>query len=475
MSGAGPGPGAGPGYGPGRVVAVTGGVAGVTATYAHLRVLAAAYDDTAGRLRGWSADVGSALLDEALLRSAPLSPWTFGEVEWRLGVLATDVLLASPGWELDAVAVRGAVAALEECDALVADGLAGLQHDAGVLAGRALVVAAPGWVPVALVGTGVAALVWPRLPDDDRTRVLEGLERGLVRHPAVAEGLAGAGGGLLEGALGVPLDGPDDAAGLLAQAYDDGPVAVREVPAAVPAGADAPDDVGDLVEHLRQLSELSGPASPEHDGTFEVQTLAAPDGSRRHVVYLPGTDDMTTLPWTQDGTARDMAGNLQLLAGQDTGYTRGVLDALGQAGVRPGEPVLLAGHSQGGMAAAHLLAHGGDAPYELGHAVTVGAPTSQVAAFPEGSRVLSLENHGDLVPLADGAPGRDSLEQVTVVVDGGGRGVAGHHSFGPYAAAAAAVDASAHPSVVAHVGELRAAGFLGGTLVASRVFQVVRE
>ena len=248
------------------------------------------------------------------------------------------------------------------------------------------------------------------------------------------------------------------------------------------ASGTAPDDVTDLVEHVAELSALSPPTHPEMNGTIELQTLTGADGSVRHVLYLPGTDDMATLPWTQDGDVRDMGTNLLLVAGEDDGYTRGVLDALAQARVGD-DPVLVVGHSQGGMLAADLLASASEHGVSISHAVTLGSPTGHLDGFPPGSRLLSLEHHGDVVPLLDGAANPDTVEQVTVTFETGGGedtvgDVAAHHGFPAYAEGAALVDASTDPSVSGSVTALRDAGFLGApddTAVTSRVFQVVRQ
>ena len=189
-----------------------------------------------------------------------------------------------------------------------------------------------------------------------------------------------------------------------------------------------PADLSALLQHLSAVNDLSGPDHPENNGTVEIQTIASADGTVRHIVYLPGTDDLTTTPWSQDGDVRDLGTNLLLVSGQDNAYQQGILDAMGQAGIRPGEPVALVGHSQGGMEAAAMLAHG--SPYAVTTVVTAGAPTAYLDGFPPGSHVLSLENQGDVVPLLDGADNADSAEQVTVRFDDHETSVVGNHGLG---------------------------------------------
>ena len=300
--------------------------------------------------------------------------------------------------------------------------------------------------------------------------------RELVQH------LANGGGGLLEGLwdgltpvtpggpFGVPLLVPDteSAAGLLAALYSDGHHRTTASTLVIPGSDTAPADLAGLVQHLEQVDDQA-------DGVVQVQSIRTTDGSVRHVVYLPGTDDLTATPWSQDADVRDLGTNLLLVSGQGNAYQQGILDAMRQAGVRPGEPVALVGHSQGGMEAAAILAHG--SPYSVTHVVTAGSPTAHLDGFPPGSHVLSLENRGDVVPLLDGEDNPDSAEQVTVRFDDHGPSVAGNHDLAQYVHGALAVQASADPSIVEQLASLEAAGFVGsagGQEVISQVFQITR-
>ncbi|MAO80733.1 alpha/beta hydrolase [uncultured Nocardioides sp.] len=481
----------------GEIVGVTGGQAGVAASWAALLALADRYDEAAERMRGWAGEGADVLLDPDLLASGLLSPVTFAEAE--AGVLAATVGpdgvgTESLGWEVDARSLRLVVAALSAADSGVAEAVAGLEHLVGRTVGWTIGATAPALLPVGLLAAGRTVLLAPDLPQ----RAAPALERWLTAHPEEVEHLVAGGGGLLEGLWdgltptvpggpwGLPLDTGDAAAAaaLLSRLYPDGRVRATPLPGVrVEASSRAPGDVADLVEHVAQLSELSGPEHPEMNGTIELQTLTGGDGSVRHVLYLPGTDDMTTLPWTRDGDVRDMGTNLSLMGGLDDGYAHGVLAALERSGVGD-DPVLVVGHSQGGMLAADLLASAPEHGVAISHAVTLGSPTGQLAGFPEGSHLLSLEHRGDVVPLLDGVANPDTVEQVTVTFDTdgatGGRsaGVADHHGFPAYAQGAALVDTSADPSVRAAVQELERAGFLRapeGTSVTSRVLQLVRE
>lgn len=407
-----------------RVTGVSGGEV-LAATYADLDRLATGFAHTGLRLLGWSRLPTETLLDPDLLASAALAPLSFARVEGALvaTLIGTESLpVVAAEWETLAWAVAGAREGIEAVDSGEVQRL---------------------W----LDAKETLLLEAPDLPLRDQAGLALGGVAGLVTAGLGSGGVARM-TGRLEG-----LHGPETAA------------LTTRVPLTV-AGSDRPPrNLADLVDHL---GELSGP-DPSLDGVVEVQTLVSSNGARRHVVYLPGTDDMN--PLSSDGQVRDMQENVRLLAGEPTAYGAGVLAAMRDAGVRPGEPVLLVGHSQGGMEAVALASHG--TPYDVTNVVTLGAPTAQVHHYPPGVHVLSLEHEGDVVPLLAG-PGPASAHHVTVRFDSGLEGVAGNHSFEHYAAGAAAVDTSTNPDVVANRDTLD--GYVDpGQEAHGQLFQISRD
>jgi pimeloyl-ACP methyl ester carboxylesterase len=193
----------------------------------------------------------------------------------------------------------------------------------------------------------------------------------------------------------------------------------------------------------------------------------------RHIVYLPGTDDLATTPWQSDGDVRDLPADLRAISGADTTYADGIRRAMTEAGIGSHEPVLLVGHSLGGMEAASLLAHGSG--FDVTHVVTAGSPIAGIHDYPAGTHVLSLENRGDLVPLLDGHDNADSLNQVTVEFDDHETSMTGNHDLRHYVDGAAAADTSGDPSIREQLDSLRDHGFLGADATASsQVLQVTR-
>jgi hypothetical protein len=481
------------------VVEVTGGIAGLAASYAAVRSLADRYDVAGDRLRDWAADDARVLAEPDLLESAVLSPVTFADAEARVLAAAGGVhgaAEASVAYEADALLVRATVTAFEGCDRLVATSFAVLDHTIGFGVGFTLAASAPSLVALGLLAVPplALALAWQHLPPEVRRR-LDGegstigreTEEWLDEHPEATQHAVDGSGGLLDGLLaGAPYlpallglapfhasatDAASDLAGLYAA---EGPPRVRRRDdLATPLGSQPPTDLAGLMQHLAETNDLSPADRPGDQGTIEVQTLHAPDGTVRHIVYLPGTDDLATTPGGQDSDVRDLPADLHLVAAQDSTYTRGIEQAMAEAGVRPHDQVLLVGHSQGGMAAATMLAQGSG--FHVTHVVTAGAPVAGVHGFPPGSHVLSLENRGDVVPLLDGRDNADSVAQVTVRFDDHQASIAGNHDLSHYVRGAAAVDASGDASVHEQVTSLHAQGFLGSDATAtSQVLQITR-
>jgi hypothetical protein len=418
-----------------EIVDVRGGSGGLAASYAAARGLADRFDTAGDRLRSLGEDGLRVMRDPDLMESGLLCPGTCAAAE--AAVLAATggpggSLPASFGWEADAIGVRAAIECLEETDEAVRLAVHGLD--------------------TALVATMAPLLLTAALRHPG---VLE--QPGLVQH--VADGLGG------------PVT-----AGLLAGAYG-GPGRPVVTPYAADLDTHRPGSVHDLLEHLHDVAGLSlGPDSPAN-GTIELQTVTGADGSVRHLLYLPGTDHFNA-PWDQGGDVRDLETGADALGGRPDAYEQGILDVLQQAGVGPDEPVLVVGHSLGGMEAAALVAH--PHGFHITDAVTAGSPTAQVGVLPAGSDVLSLEQQGDLVPQLDGAPVSDAVEQTTVLFDAQpGDGIHAHHLYGAYLPGAELADASTDPSVVDAVQTLHDHGFLGsgapdGSTVTSQVFQITR-
>lgn len=435
---------------------IRGGVGGVEVQY---DALAAA----ARRLAGEGADLlllaaarHRLLLDGDLLASAVLNPGGFARVEVAL-LSALDggsgVVAAAARLELRSGQLLVAVARYQAVDAV--------QREAVEARRWLLGASAPVLAPLA----AVSAIGWSAAVLASGGDPLEELERALVSHPGVVEEVTGAIGGLtapwrlgLAGPLPVLADQafrartgeallPRDlaeAAGLLALLY--APAAPRVTTRGEPAAQRPPAGLGDLLDRLDDRNESARIADGTQGdiGVTRIETATASGTQVAWVVDLPGTKDWQVVPG-QRPAVNDLATNLELTAGDPNARIEALRRILRDVGAA-GDPVLLVGHSQGGMVAVQAAAQLRN-EFSVTHVVTAGSPVGGMPV-PAGVSVLSLENRRDVVPYADGRPNDPAPGHVTVLFDHQSGSVAGNHGIGTaYAPAAAALDGSDHPSV----------------------------
>jgi len=211
------------------------------------------------------------------------------------------------------------------------------------------------------------------------------------------------------------------------------------------------------------------PAAGGPPGSVAVQELVHPDGSRSWVVAVPGTQEV--VPGGSNPT--DMRTNLRLVAGEQDEMSRVVVQAMRAAGIGPDEPVLLAGHSQGGIVAARVAADAFvQSHYDVRAVVTAGSPVGGID-LPAGVQVLSLEHSQDAVPALDGRANPDTPDRTTVErdlrasPDERDRRAAtsfGAHALDVYERTARSIEGSDDPSIRAFDAAL--AGVLGGAVSA---------
>ncbi|MHA7285497.1 hypothetical protein ACX80I_04400 [Arthrobacter sp. MDT3-44] len=238
-----------------------------------------------------------------------------------------------------------------------------------------------------------------------------------------------------------------------------GPIALRNRAAGTPVAFDG--TVEGVVGRLAAV-EADDP------GTFEV-LRAGTAGSPVYVVVLPGTQPG---PGEAAGSNPfDIGGIAEALA-EDSLFTgAAVLDALGRAGAHPGDSLIVAGYSQGGLHAVNLAgAMGGR--YDVQLVLTVGSPTGWHASG--SSEYLHLEHSADAVPELDSTLNSDDRHRTTVTlhtpVPDPGRSTDGSqepwglgpaHKLDNYAEGARLVDASEAPSLAPATALLAAAGAAG--------------
>lgn len=177
--------------------------------------------------------------------------------------------------------------------------------------------------------------------------------------------------------------------------------------------------------HRRALGTIVGDAAAaEHESNGDhsvvhVRRIVGADGKGSWVVSIPGT---THWNLHSDHGPSSTAANLASMAGQKSSLypaiDKAMSAAMKEAGVRPGsEPVMLAGHSQGGIVAARLAAdqHFRE-KFDVKEIVTAGSPIGRVA-LPKSVNAMSIENIHDPVPRADGVPNPDKVNRTTAVCE----------------------------------------------------------
>jgi len=439
-----------------------GGAGGISANYDDMESLSDLYGRAALTLAEVTAEVALIAASGELLESAVLSPGSYAQVMGVIGELELGRTgLAASGLELGQMSLhlRQAVLAYQFVDEAMSKLTIGAQSLGGFVVGAALpALALPAAVHVLVVESArtlpgfLEDLVQGRaslssFPSRVLSTTAEDAQAFVLAHPGLLQdGVGGAAGletGLqawvpapLRGLLpsqGVPRDYPQ-AVQNLAGFFRDGNPVVRPGPVGhqQPRDNTAPTSVSDLLKGVdRRQNRDQGAVS----GEIGVQRLAGPDGIERFVVQLPGTESWALTPGITD---RDLSTNLHTMAGDSTVYMRGIEEAMVQAGVPAGAPVMLVGHSLGGMTAAALAADPAFRQrFNVTQVVTAGAPIGRFEV-PAGVQVLALENRNDVVPALDGADNPDRAN-VTTLMFGANKGTVGenHSLFNTYAVAAA--------------------------------------
>jgi hypothetical protein len=459
----------------------------LAADYSSAAALAETYDAAGSKMRRWGGLGARTMVNSDLLESSILAPKSFASAESAVLIATTGpdgIFVESVAWEADAVLIRVAIAAFEEKDQLAHQALEVLDYALGRIVGTALAGLVLTAIPVAILAAPDTAILWNLIPDGVRHDLecvgLDGLDELLAwldDHPDLERHLLNGGGGLLDGLGdglwpgpgGLPFLPPfhattEDAAHSLAGLFgDEGEATVTTYDSPTPC---APTDLQDLMENLSTINGTED--SPQPDGAIAIQQVSAADGSVHYIVYAPGTDD--AVPWHHDDTVRDGPTNLNLIGGNDTTYGDGILQAMHDAGIDPGDPVMIVGHSQGGMQAVSLLTQ--DTGYNITNVITAGSPTSQADIPVDSStHVLSFENNGDVIPLLNGEPNDATGNQVTVQFDdSSAAGFA--HDLEHYVNGAHAADESGNPDIGEQLASMD--GFLHGTTTATHGYVITR-
>ncbi|OLL14896.1 hypothetical protein [Actinomyces oris] len=197
----------------------------------------------------------------------------------------------------------------------------------------------------------------------------------------------------------------------------------------------SPQSISETITHCQEVqsSKNSLGQGYEEAGVISIQRVEHADGRVSWVVYVPGTTDWTV----GDGEPQDLLTNLEGVGGAPTAMESGVVTAMRQAGIQPGEEVALYGHSQGGITVSNIAADPAiQERYNITTVLTAGAPTAG-ADIPDDVHALHLENTGDAVPGLDAAPTPTGPNRQVAMLDTHQMSTSGYpHSSSVYAQAA---------------------------------------
>jgi hypothetical protein len=242
----------------------------------------------------------------------------------------------------------------------------------------------------------------------------------------------------------------------------DTPVTVSPVGRATPVTP--PTGVADVASRI--------PSTAPGGSQIRVERYAAPSGETRWGVYVGGTAELAPV---RSDEAFDIESAVGSVAGEDGAAYRAVLEAMSHAGIAAGDPVTIAGHSQGGLVAAAVAA---SHEYAVDTVVTFGAPAAHIPVL-DGVTAVAVEHSDDLVPaLAGVEPVGD--ERTVVTRDTLSRNQEGDapfsaHSLAEYERTAHLMDASDDRRMAELRGALErlAPGDTAGTAVDYRAVRTV--
>jgi hypothetical protein len=192
-------------------------------------------------------------------------------------------------------------------------------------------------------------------------------------------------GGVAAGALTVA------ALGSMLGMFRETPVAVDRV--STQALNAAPTGVQERLDRIPEVNQV------------RIEKYEADGMPPRFTVYVGPTE--TFSPYT-DREPWDSTSNISGVAGLQGGSFRAVELAMAEAGIRPGDEVVLAGFSQGGLVAT-LVAASGD--WNVVGLETHGAPAGNIP-LPSGISGMAIRNTDDLVPALAGPQLEHDLMQV---------------------------------------------------------------
>lgn len=421
---------------------VTGGAGGMGARLQHLRAEATFLDGAGDEVRARSGSVAGIAVHPDVTVAALLCPLEVAGVAAAVtaATIGPDgLLVVSARLEASAVVLRASATTYEFVDATQQRVLEALQNAAGF----ALGVAATGGGLLLLNGARVVLTVpasWPAVVllarTTDPAALTGGALEGLYANPWLTDALTRMAPGVVQGttwSLGSLLGGPVGGLALPyalsggrwpTGSYEDAVAGLLHAGGLFGMFQDrAPDDQPDSVEQVHGDFRDQAPTSlreifreqrslgvAANHGQIQITRVEGPDGAS-WIVQVPGTQEWSPF---RGSNPVDLTTNVTLMAGDPTVMQERVETAMRRAGIDPTDPVMLTGHSQGGITAATLAADPSFRDqFSVRSVITGGSPIGRID-IPDSVSVLALEHTQDAVPMLDGRGNPDRPNWLTV-------------------------------------------------------------
>ena len=139
--------------------------------------------------------------------------------------------------------------------------------------------------------------------------------------------------------------------------------------------------------------------SINHESVVRIIPFVGPDGQIIYRVHIPSTQQ-----WTPGGTSgNDVTSDVvaKMTPEQQTQLEKMVIDAMQRAGIRPGDHVMLAGWSLGGITAGNLAADPDFTSTYNVDAIAVAGSSVDDLDIPHSIRVLDVSHSSDPVPRTE--------------------------------------------------------------------------
>ena len=142
-----------------------------------------------------------------------------------------------------------------------------------------------------------------------------------------------------------------------------------------------------------------GDDAVNHESVVRIIPFVGPDGEIIYRVHIPSTQQ-----WTPGGTSgNDVTSDVvaKMNQAQQTQLEKMVIDAMQRAGIEPGDHVMLAGWSLGGITAGNLAADPDFASTYRVDAIVVAGSSVDDLDIPHTTRVLDVSHTTDPVPRTE--------------------------------------------------------------------------